>query len=708
MLRLEQYGSALKRLSGRETISLPDLVFAVRTLAPDQVEQDLRRHGIGYQPVKVEEALEAVERAMVAMERSGAHLDSAEPAEPLAATWLEQSLAEAVAGDSGRARTREAAWQLAAESPELFLFGHGRMLPDQAAFYHQVRTVKTVLEKHRGHAIVADEVGLGKTIIGCLLVFEILATDPEAQVLILAPANLVEQWCQELKDFFGLDLSELLRVRAGALKDERVVLMSIDRAKGSDVAPILLAREWDLLIVDEAHELRNALSLRARFAFTLPALNRVYLTATPVQNSGYDIYNLVTSLRPGFLNVQAWFTDHYMRDERSVVHGDALRTRLDAVITRTRRPKPAWQMAKKDTPTARDAGERAADDEKEDTLSEGFATRKLRTVWVKRWTPREEKVYDDLLEMLRGTYRRCLGQASPLQRPSGLEQHVSQFVLVSMVVLREMGSHTRTAIKTLETALQARLMTIGDNVGLDQLAAFLKKHSERLNLPEAHAKTKKLLDELEKLFQEDRSVLVYVCYRETLAVIAQLLENSERFPRLKVVRFHGDLTKSEKKLLIKAFRKAHEDGRPACLVSMDSGGQGLNLQTADTVVNYDYPWNPMKLEQRIGRIDRYGQKSQFVNVINLVTKGTIERYIHKTLQKKMDVFFDVIGDAMSPLEVEDLWEERVMLGIGELILSSRDAEDMRARFEGLDSDSLRRYMDRYERYVMRRKRWVGQ
>jgi hypothetical protein len=100
--------------------------------------------------------------------------------------------------------------------------------------------------------------------------------------------------------------------------------------------------------------------------------------------------------------------------------------------------------------------------------------------------------------------------------------------------------------------------------------------------------------------------------------------------------------------------------------------------------------------------------SDAINIINLITRGTIEVYVYNTLQTKIEVFRNVIGDAMSPLEVNDLWEDHVMLGIGELILSSRDAEDMRARFEGFDERSLRKYLDRYERYVIRRKKWIGQ
>jgi SNF2 family DNA or RNA helicase len=337
---------------------------------------------------------------------------------------------------------------------------------------------------------------------------------------------------------------------------------------------------------------------------------------------------------------------------------------------------------------------------------DGFKDRLTpKTVWIDDWTEQETLCYDALLEMLRGTYRRSLGAATPIARPSGIEEHVSQFVLVSMLIMREMASHTAAAMKTLDTALRGHLeklaLALGDRTGLESLDQFLKVHSKNLKHEDTHGKAKALLDELENLFDDTHSVLVYVVFRETLTAVSELIK--KRFPDIEVIEYHGKLSKEDKKRQVRRFWKS----KKACFVSMDSGGQGLNLQVADTVVNYDYPWNPMKVEQRVGRVDRYGQTSDNIRIVNFITRGTIEVYVYHTLQSKLEVFRNVIGDMMSPLQVEELWEDRLMLGIGELILSSRDADDMRARFEGLDESSLRKYLDRYERYVARSEKWVG-
>lgn len=680
-LRLAKYSSVLQSLQVQKNISVADLVMAVRTVSPELIEKDLQRLGFSETSnLNITKVLIAVQDALELAENSTTNYELGTPVMTTTESQIEDLFTKTFTKSTARSRVREAAWHYVEQYPEMFLFSLGQMEKNRIAYWHQVQTVKDILEHYWGAAIVADEVGLGKTIVGCLLAMESLSTNEEASVLILVPANLISQWCSEFLDFFGIDLSGLPQASVAALSSERIVLMSIDRAKSQHVARFVLARDWDLLIIDEAHDLRNPDSLRARFVYSIRALNRIYLTATPVQNSGYDIYYLVNSLRPGFLNVKQWFTDQYMVDERSVYHTEALQTRLSKTITRNRR---------------------------QDVGSGGFSRRlPPRTVWVENWTEIESKVYEDLLEMLRGTYRNNIGQAAVLSRPSGNEQYVSQFILVSMLVLREMASHTRAALKTLDTALRARLedlaVTIGDRTGLDRLDDFLKLHSENLQQEDAHAKSMVLIEQLEKLFQKQRSVLVYVVFRETLDIISELVAN--RFPDIELVRYHGRLSKEKKARRIRRFRGSPQ----ACFISLDSGGQGLNLQTADTVINYDYPWNPMKIEQRVGRVDRYGQTNPTINIINLITRGTIEVYVYDTLQTKLDVFRNVIGDVMSPLEVQHLWEDHVMVGIGELILSSRDAEDMRARFEGLDETSLRKYMDRYQRYISRRRKWLGQ
>jgi SNF2 family DNA or RNA helicase len=680
VLRLERYASVLTQFEGQEEIPLSSFLLALMNISAEQMIADFSQLGISYDPIKQREAQQAV-RAALAEVRAG---DSGTLAsrESLQTAEIERKLMESAHGTVQQARIAEAAWNFVVDHSSMFLLSLGRMQKGEVPFPHQLLTTKSILEVYGGTALVADEVGLGKTLIGALLVFEILERRPDARVLILTPANLLRQWVDEFYRFFGFDLKEVPTMKVGQLTSERVVLLSMDRAKGANVATALMQRQWDLLLVDEAHELRNEDSLRASFVYSLSALNRVYLTATPVQNSGYDIFHIVNSLRPGFLNVKAVFTERYMLDDRSIRDPESLQRSLAKVMLRKRREIGA----------------------------EGFAKRKVETVFIEAWTEQEQAAYEDLLEMLRGTYRRNLGYAAPIRRSSGMEEHISQFVLVAMLVLREMSSHTRSALKTLNTALRARLEaleTAGQKVerispiggelgwGLKQLDEFLHKHRKGLDRAEAHAKAKNLISLLKELFKTERSVLVYVCFRETLDALTRLVER--HLKHVVAIDYHGELDTNLKTKRLELFKES----KTACLLSMDAGGQGLNLQTADTIINYDYPWNPMKVEQRIGRVDRYNQKSPEVRVINLVTKGTIERYVYDTLRTKLEVFEHVVGDMMSPLNVDDVLENKIMLGIGELILSSRSVEEMRVRFDGLDQMTLQGIMDRVGLYKAR-------
>jgi SNF2 family DNA or RNA helicase len=683
VLRLERYASVLTQFEEQEEIPFSTFVTALRSINADEVLGDFALLGIKPGSHLNRTNVEQAVRAALAEAKSAGDNGIADTDGPTRAAEIEKSLMEAAPSTLQQARIKEAAWNFIVDYPSMFLASLGRMQQGEVPFPHQLITAKSILEVYGGTALVADEVGLGKTLIGALLVFEIMERRRDAKVLILTPANLQKQWIDEFKRFFGFDLEKIPRMRVSELMEERIVLLSIDRAKSSDVAVALLQKQWDLLLIDEAHELRNDESLRAKFVYSLSALNRVYLTATPVQNSGYDIYNVVNSLRPGFLNVKAEFTRRHMLDDRSIRDATNLQSVLKKVMLRRRR-KPG---------------------------EEGFAPRKIVTVQIEKWTKQEEATYEDLLEMLRGTYHRNLGYAAPIQRNSGMEEHISQFVLVAMLVLREMSSHTRAALKTLDTALRARLEALekirpttpqatgaggGDQGwGLQRLDDFIKRHRKDLERPEAHAKAKELLSQLTKLFKTNRSVLVYVCFRETLDALVRLVE--KHLKGVTVIDYYGDLSQTKKEDRLERFLNS----KPACFLSMDAGGQGLNLQQADTIINYDYPWNPMKVEQRIGRVDRYDQKAPEVRVINLVTMGTIERYVYDTLLTKIEVFEHVVGDIMSPLNVEDVLENKIMLGVGELILSSRSVEEMRTRFDGLNAETLKGYMDRFTLYTSR-------
>jgi SNF2 family DNA or RNA helicase len=145
-----------------------------------------------------------------------------------------------------------------------------------------------------------------------------------------------------------------------------------------------------------------------------------------------------------------------------------------------------------------------------------------------------------------------------------------------------------------------------------------------------------------------------------------------------LLTYTGRLSRREKKAVIERF---HAEEKPTILLSTDSGGEGLNLQVAGAVVNFDFPWNPMRVEQRIGRVDRLGQKRPKVFVWNLITAGTIEWYVYAVLQEKLDVCRKVVGDLDSPITRVMMRRGEEDLGIGQIILSARDQVDLETKLK---------------------------
>ena len=181
------------------------------------------------------------------------------------------------------------------------------MVRDMELLEHQIRTAKTVLRRFRGRALLCDEVGLGKTIEAGLILAELALRGLVRSVLVLVPPSLIEQWQGEMRRKFALELTShddpAFRERgAGAWGEFDRVIASIHTAKREPHRSAILAREWDMVIVDEAHHLRNRNTQAWKLASELRKQFILLLTATPVQNNLEELFNLVTLLEPGLLS----------------------------------------------------------------------------------------------------------------------------------------------------------------------------------------------------------------------------------------------------------------------------------------------------------------------------------------------------------------------------------------------------------------------
>ncbi len=449
--------------------------------------------------------------------------------------------------------------------------------------WHQIETVRKVLKQFRGRVLLADEVGLGKTIEAGMALKEYALRGMAEQVLVLTPASLVGQWREELATKFAFACSAthdaLFREDAAAFWQKPRIIASIAAARRQEHADCLRARHFDLVIVDEAHHLRDRTS---RSWQLIDALNKRFLlllSATPVQNDLVELYNLLTLLKPGIFKTLKDFRAAYMTPgkPRQPANAERLRELMRGAMIRNTRSVVALKLPRRHATTIRVEG-----------------------------GPAESAAYRELAAAVRQ-----LASAGALGRHRLALQHL----------LAAAGSSPAAAAAALERFAERR----PDDPAWRDLAA-------RWAALGAGAKEAALIELLRR--NEAEKKLVFVQSRETLARLSTLLTEAG----IPFARFHGSLSGPDKDAAIADFRE-----RVPVLLCTESGGEGRNIQFCNTLINFDLPWNPMAIEQRIGRIDRIGQNRE-VFVFNLVTRGTLEDELLALLDEKIAMFELVVGE----------------------------------------------------------------
>ncbi len=442
-----------------------------------------------------------------------------------------------------------------------------------APFDYQLQTVRTVLRQMRGRAILADEVGLGKTIEAGLILSELRLRGLADRALVITPAGLVEQWREELERKFGLPTAVAQGAGWKSTLDRPVVLASIAAARRDPLKRALTGGQWDVVIADEAHRLRSPRSASGRLARALRTRYLLLLTATPVENTLQDLYEMISLVAPGLLGTPTQFRGRYAgvvgnpRTPRNVAE---LRARTREVMVRHRRSEVSLMLPQR--------------------LAE--------TVLV---APHQQEaaLYADLMARIRAR----VGTASGSQ------------LLVMRGLARLAGSSPAAAAQTLA------------KLGWHDLA-------ERAGAPQCPRKVQVLVERLRRHVERGEKVLVFTSFRRTLQALADQVDRAG----LPAAVYHGSLPRQEKERAVAAFR----DQVPV-LLSTESAGEGRNLQFCHVMVNVDLPWNPMQIEQRLGRLHRVGQERD-VLLTNLVTGGTIEQRILRVLEAKINLFELVVGE----------------------------------------------------------------
>jgi ATP-dependent helicase HepA len=565
---------------------------------------------------------------------------------------------------------------------------------------YQFRPVLKLIQADRPRILIADEVGVGKTIEAGLILKELQARRELKTVLVICPKPLVAErkWLNEMKRFderfehlessalrYCIDETDLdgvwpqnyaRAILPYSLLDESLLNGKQNgRKKQKGLLDLDPPPIFDLVIVDEAHAIRNTNTWahqNVRF-FCDNAEAVVLLSATPIQLGNQDLFNLLQLLRPDVITSRGDF--------------DAMaepNPALNKAIEAARAAKPDWKEQVFDhlheaLATAWGLGVLSNDPKTqqildlllgEDDSTEvrltivrlletlytfapfinrtrrrdigNFTTRKPETVSVE-FTPEQAKLHSDLLDLLArilqlrhgnqnlkfllSTIRRQMASSvfglAPLLKDI-LHRHLSKLELDDMDPYDKIDSESISQILT-----QFRQ----EIDGLIQQAQQVANGSD----PKLQAFLKVIRD---KQSLDNNKLLVFSCFRHTWEYLEKALKRED----VRVGLIHGKIADDQRRELRNRFSLPKDDADALdVLLSSEVGCEGLDYQFCDGMVNYDLPWNPMRVEQRIGRIDRYGQKSPTVVIYNFITPGTVDAEIYDRCLWRIGVFQQSIG-----------------------------------------------------------------
>lgn len=575
---------------------------------------------------------------------------------------------------------------------------------------HQINAFCAAIDAMKtGGMVLADEVGLGKTIEAGLVLRYMLESGAK-KVLIALPASLRKQWELELEDKFDLSsvILDRLTVEHDAknwhrrLADRQGVMIVIT---SYDYSSKLIKRfpdvKWDFLIIDEAHNLRNLnRTKRAKRLYALSGgIPKILLTATPLQNSLMDLYGLISFIDPRIFGSEQVFRQRYMKDEDY----DGLKRELTPVLYRTLRKDVADYMH--------------------------FVKRICRTVDFEL-SPSEIELYERVNLFLK--------------RDALYSIPASNRGLIILVIRKLMASSSFALVETFEV-LKKRLEKLYEGTrsadaqeGFDLFWSFVEDEIDESGFEETENedtaaqkayiqaemdKVNAIIDVAKRIktnskvtalkqaleigfsYQRDNGIaqkaVVFTESKRTQKYIAVELRKSG-YSEDDILLFNGDFDDTMTKEIYRAWQVknfGHANyGRSVeykhaivdyfkehakILICTDAGSEGLNLQFCNTVINYDLPWNPMKIEQRIGRCHRYGQQNDVVAINLLNTQNEADKRVYEILSKKFELFEGVFGAsdiALGALESGTSFEKMVL----DIYQSCNTTTEFRKAFDKLD------------------------
>ena len=509
---------------------------------------------------------------------------------------------------------------------------------------HQRYALERALETNACRYMLADEVGLGKTIEAGLIIKELETRGLIERILVVCPKGLMTQWEAEMQEKFGEHFTIILPEEYQTLKkvtpDENPftsfthVISPMDAIKpieertgwtqekvdqyNQDRIESVVAGSWDLIIIDEAHRVAGQSSdvarhkLGAMLAKASPHL--LLLTATPHSGKTEPFMRLMRLL-----------------DEEAFPNTKAIvREQVAPFLIRTEK--------------------REAVDNEGNPLFKKRHTQVMEIEWMARHEL-QRQLYEEVTEYVRNGYNKAIREKRNyigflmilFQRmvSSSTEAIIDATQRRLQVLQNESdqlhsGNYAELVEGDTEESLKNALMLLSTGIKdeIKQLSALLSL-AKQASLECRDAKQEALLDLLEKIQRHEQGakIILFTEFVATQEAIQQLME----YNGITTTLINGSMSLEERNASLQQFRTDKQ-----MLISTDAGGEGLNLQCAHIVINYDLPWNPMKIEQRIGRADRIGQTDD-VQVYNFILKDTIENRVRTVLEEKLAVILQELG-----------------------------------------------------------------
>ncbi|MFX0043102.1 MAG: SNF2-related protein [Candidatus Hodarchaeota archaeon] len=588
---------------------------------------------------------------------------------------------------------------------------------------HQINVAHRLSEEHFPRVILADEVGLGKTIEAGIYIKEMMARNLAERILIIVPASLLNQWQFEMQNKFNIsftiyDGKKIKELRKkGSYKSpnllnnpfyyDNLIICSLQFARNRKYIKLLSQISWDIVIFDEAHHLRRYL-LNAMTGYYRETLNYelarnlsqnveslLLLTATPLQLHSFELYSLIELIHPEVFENYSDF-EHFRKNMPFI---NLLVTNLNQIdklnnfeVKNTIKLLKNLRYIDKRKNHEQILGQIKINSfklnlinkiEEDHTLSKFLIRNRKKNVFSKEFlnkrivktimvypTKQELDLYNEIRLYLAKIYNSSLSRQNAgigfviatLQKLltsskyaflKSLERRLEQItrfkdIFLKLDVIKEEDPEyyeLELEDQTIDSEIIGFKESISQELSDESLTIInqeriLKEFYEKLkNLP-YDSKADKLIEIIKEIYSQNSTekILIFTQFVDTLLHLKALIENQGDNFLIEI--FYGGLDKNQKDAAVERFRNSKKF---SILISTEIGGEGRNFQFCRILINYDLPWNPMKLEQRIGRLDRIGQESREIYIYNLFMEGTIETDVISALLNRINLFEESIG-----------------------------------------------------------------